>query len=104
MSVFKRSFSWLQPYKPGELEAARTRVKFKNCHCHAYNVTKKMESPEIGAPSMLIIGASHVTHYKEFVQDPRIEEKCKTLFKNCFFLGVGGTDWESYLDHFEGNA
>ncbi len=61
-----------------------------------------MDNPQIGVPSLLVIGASHVTHYKEFVQDQHIEDKYKKLFGRSFFLGVGGTDWESCIDHFEG--
>ena len=61
-----------------------------------------MLNPEIGVPSMLVVGASHVTHYKEFIDNPHVEQKYKTLFSRSFFLGVGGTDWESCLNHFSG--
>ncbi len=87
---------------PGELEAAKERISVKNHLCHAYNAKHKFETPTIGIPSVLMIGASHITHLKEFAHHHKTERKYNILFDNCFFIRVGGTDWEQCLREFHG--
>ena len=61
-----------------------------------------MMRKEIGKPQMLIIGASHVKHLESFVNSKNTPFKYSLPFRKTFFLGVGGTKWETCLHHFQG--
>ena len=61
-----------------------------------------MMRKEIGKPQMLIIGASHVKHLESFVQNKNTPFKFSLPFRRTFFLAVGGTKWETCLQHFQG--
>ena len=51
---------------------------------------------------MLLIGASHINHLESFVKGRHTPTKFSYPFSRSFFLGVGGTKWETCLKHFEG--
>ena len=61
-----------------------------------------MRNKDVGRPPMLIIGASHVTHLESYINNSNTPLKYRDPFKNTFFLGVGGTKWETCLRHFQG--
>ena len=87
---------------PGELQAAREKACIPNHLCSVHASNKVMMREEIGRPQMLFIGASHVTHLESFVKNKNTPLKYSYLFRNTFFLGVGGTKWETCLRHFQG--
>ena len=58
----------------------------------------------LGAPPMLIIGASHVSHLENYVTNKHTPARFSKPFENTFFLSVGGTTWEECLPHFRGEG
>ncbi len=61
-----------------------------------------MMKKEFGRPPMLIIRSSHVAHLESFVNSKHTPYKYSFPLRNTFFIGVGGTKWETCLRHFQG--
>ena len=61
-----------------------------------------MKKKGVGPPPMLLIGASHINHLESFINSRHTPFKYSLPFRRSFFLGVGGTKWESCLEHFRG--
>ena len=85
-------------HKPGELMIARDKVSLDAPHCVAKQNLGHFR--RLGAPQMLIIGASHVSRLESFCFKKSTPERFVKPFEETHYISVGGTTWEDCLQHF----
>ena len=90
----------LQKHRPGEIEAAIERVKFKKGKCILYYHRRLLN--DIGGPPILFIGDSYINHLKSYASSLRPPMRAYQALKRSYFLGVGGTTWDRAVQDWNG--